>query len=203
MNQVVTFPQGIDHLQFAISIAFYFLAVVSLVFILLFIRSIYKTLRPVSREECVVPKWFLWFLLLPVVGFVLCAASFGFTPFVVINAAFLVFTWILIPFAVPNSLARHYAGRNELLKRVNTLQRVGLWSTVFLTGYLIGYLGSLPGALLVLKGMALGPQPSPALPHLVTSPFVTLMRLSILPYAVLGIIYWCKIVSFRSVANKS
>jgi hypothetical protein len=198
MSQVVTFSQGAAQLQSAMNIGLFFSAFAELMLILLFIGSVYKTLRAVPNEQCVVPKWFLWFLLLPVVGVVLFVGEFELIRLAVIDVLFLVFAWILIPFAVPNSLARHYAANNELVKRVNTLQRIGLSATICLTAYLIGYLGYLSDSLLILQGIAAGVQAS----SLTSNPFLILQRVSSLPYIVLAIIYWCKIVSFRSAANK-
>ncbi len=199
MNEVVLSQQAVMQHAQSISIgSAYVSGIIQLVVSLLFIGSIRKTIKPVSSEHRVVSMWLVWFLLLPVLGTILYICQAGLVVVSIMNIAFLVFAWILIPFAVPNSLARHYAAHELPLRRAHALKQVGLWTIICLTVMTAASLSYMERAAVILQQLSAGGQLSVAESFSAGMPLIPLFSIA---YVVLAIVYWCKIVSFRRIAN--
>ena len=200
MNEIVLSQQAVmQHSQSIVVGSTYVSGIIQLVVSLLFIGSVRKTIKSVSGEHRVVPMWLLWFLLLPVLGTILYICQAGLVVVSIINIAFLVFAWILIPFAVPNSLARHYAAHELPLRRAHTLKQIGLWCIICLTVMTASSASYMAQSAVMLQQLSAGQLPTVE----GFSPGMPLIPLFSIGYIVLAIIYWCKVVSFRRVANHS
>jgi hypothetical protein len=173
----------------------YVTGVVQLIVTLLFICSVRKAMKSVTAKQAVAPKWFLWLLLLPVVSGILGGSGAGFTIITVLNTAFLVFAWIMIPFAIPNSLARHYADKEKLVQRTRSIQRIGIWMISCLTVVGVVSFSYMAAAVQLVQLMFAG------VPPVSGQQLLPLVPLFSVAYLVLFIIYWCKISAFTKAAS--
>jgi hypothetical protein len=195
MDQLTVTSAQMAH---GLSIAMYSIGtmgIVQLVVLLLFIGSIRKTMRPVPSAQRSVPMWLLWLLLLPVVGAFFMLIGLGLGLMMAAPVVALIVAWIMIPFAVPQSLSRHYADRADLIKRARSLKHVGLWCVICFTVVILTFLGGGSAAVSQIAALQSGqavPLISPTM-----AGFTAIKSLFSLGYVVLAIIYWCQIVGFR------
>lgn len=94
---------GLDILEFTL---FFFIMLAVIAIEVFYLLSLYKAMEAVPEDKRVFPSWFVWLMIIPIVGFV--------------------FAWIMEPFGIPKSFAAA-AGDNQLMKNAsNTLFGLGL-----------------------------------------------------------------------------
>lgn len=75
-----------------------------------FLCTMYKTLKLVPKEKHIMPAWFCWLILIPMVGYV--------------------FAWMLLPFVVPKTLAHQVGDNPAALKATKNLFAIGLATVI-------------------------------------------------------------------------
>lgn len=166
-----------------------FVGILRLIFTLLFIGSIYKTMRFVEKAHHTVHIGFCWFLLFPVIGSMLYILSFPFLSAICLLLA-LVSVWVILPFFVPNTLTRHFSGHEGYLRGARSIKIIGLWFVICLTLTMLGQYSnmSFTASLFGKAPLGSGQQFS-----LATYPQGLLAVASL----VLAIVYWYKIIAIR------
>ena len=128
---ITTVHHGAEHASTTMPAYFSWLGATGFVILLLaailvgvlFAWSLYKTLVKVSEDKRRVPAWLCWLTLIPLVNIVIF--------------------WILLPFAIPNSIKDYMAGNQEATAQAETLYKVGLANMILVLCGLIPVVGGL------------------------------------------------------------
>ncbi len=96
---------------------------ISMIVHFFFALSMNKTLKQVPKEHFLFPRWFVWFMVLPLIN--------------------LIFEWMLLPYGLPKALKRYLPNNEKALKEANSLFALGLTIAILLICGLIPYLGFL------------------------------------------------------------
>lgn len=121
------------------------ITIITAIVVFLFILSVRKTYNQVPKEHHVCSAGLLWFFLLFVLNlfFIWLGGNIAWLSF--FNILSMVFYWIMIPFAVPNTLRKYLANNPEAVRKTRHMFGVGLaWvicSTVALFPPLAGLFG--------------------------------------------------------------
>ncbi len=97
----------------------YFVGVVSAALLIDIIINIffswtcYRTLSTVPKDKQTIPAWVCWLMIAPVVR--------------------VIFYWIILPFAIPNSLKKAFSENTELVKATRSLFGIGLAFVILAT----------------------------------------------------------------------
>ncbi len=97
--------------------------IISLVAQVFYLISLYKTLSAVPERYHAFPKWFVWMMIIPVIGYV--------------------FAWIMEPFGVPKTLEAYAKDQFEMLRDANQLFILGLSHMILITVSFIPLVGTL------------------------------------------------------------
>lgn len=172
--------------------SYVFFSGVVLIAWLLFASSMSKAMRLVSREQRVLPRFFLWLTVLVAISYALSWVPT--VPLLWQICAFLglVFSWMVLPFGLPKSLKRIAGNDDAANKQVDMLFSLGLANQICM---LIVFL---------LKLFVSSVEPSSAISFGMTSMgniWSTLLAivLAIISVGLLvtWVFYWCKVVSIR------
>jgi hypothetical protein len=83
----------------------------------------YKTLKSVPANKREVPSWLTWFMLCPGMD--------------------LIFSWILLPFAIPKSLQATSANNPESVRICKKISKFGFMTTILYTLYIVIFMTSI------------------------------------------------------------
>lgn len=87
------------------------IVVIAFLFSLFFCISLYGLMKRIPREYHQFPIWFIWLILIPMVGFV--------------------FECIMLPFGVPNAIKKAYENDQDAIGYANLLFQFGLAQVIF------------------------------------------------------------------------
>ncbi len=100
---------GIDLLLIGFVVGFF-------VCVILYLCSLKKTMRCVPSDKRIFPNWFIWMMVIPVIGYV--------------------FTWLMLPFGIPHGLRNIAVNNKDALRETVYLKVLGL-VTVILPPFII------------------------------------------------------------------
>lgn len=173
--------------------SYVFFSGILLVSWLLFLTSVHKTMRLVSKNKRVFPRWFLWLSVLLVLSYVFSWwLSSPLVPFVS-SLIGLVFAWLMIPFGVPNSLARMAATPQDLLcQKVRVLRRIGLTCLLCLSimyGLKLFLFLATPNMLTLEMA-----QPGSVASYVIAASLAVVGALALITW----VYYWVRVIAIRS-----
>jgi hypothetical protein len=187
-------PAALSGQQFHLLVFSYvFFSGVVLVAWLLFVGSIARTLRLVPREQRMVPSWLLWLTTLLALSYALS----WLIPWQIVTLLCaligLVFTWLILPFAVPRSLLRIAGSDGATARSVRVLGYVGLVNQIAIT------LMYLLKVFLFLAGpQASGSLMMPAVGGVLNMILPAILALIGATAIITWVFYWARMVSVRS-----
>ncbi len=159
---------------------------------LLFASSMSKAMRLVPREQRVLPRCFLWLTVLVAISYALSWIPISPLWWQVSAFLGLAFTWMMLPFGLPNSLKHITVGNEAASKQVGMLFGLGLANQICML------------LVFLLKLFISSVKPSSAISFGVTSMgnvWSTLLAIFLAAISaaliVTWIFYWCKVVSIR------
>lgn len=97
------------------------LFIVVLVIQILYLLSLYTAMEAVPESKRAFPSWFVWLMIIPVVGFV--------------------FAWIMEPFGLPKSFEALAADNQKMKEDANTLFGLGLAHMILISVSIIPMVG--------------------------------------------------------------
>ena len=148
---------------------FFLAGIVGLIVTLLFSWSCFSTLKMIPEDKRAMPAWLCWLFFIPFVGYVL--------------------EWIMIPFAIPNSIRMHQPNNQAALNATETLKGIGL-------AMMIG-----PIAIIIVSSFHTFAMHSGA--QTISTILHSIYGLIGIAIFVLWIIYWVKVVSVRRTFQSS
>ena len=98
---------------FVIGVMVMLFIIIYIVANIFFILSIQKTLRLIPKTQQNFPSWFCWLMLIPLVGFV--------------------FSWLMIPFGIPDAIQSNQAENPQGLAGGKRLFGLGLSTMILMT----------------------------------------------------------------------
>lgn len=88
---------------------------------ILYLLSLYTAMESVPQPKRVFPSWFVWLMIIPMVGFI--------------------FAWIMEPFGLPNSFAAAAEGNEKMKEDSRMLFGIGLAHMILLSVSIIPVIG--------------------------------------------------------------
>jgi len=88
-------------------------ALVWIVVQVLYLLSLYNTMKAAPEKHHMFPAWFVWMMIIPVVGFI--------------------FAWIMVPFGVPKTMEAASGTNQEMKNASKTLFGLGLAQMILFT----------------------------------------------------------------------
>jgi len=111
--------------DYAAIVTFSLVVVVGLIVSVFFSWSMYKALKLVPVEHYIFPRWFVWLMIIPVVG--------------------LFFQWMMLPFGIPQAFEKTVAGNEAGVRDAKKLFALGLAFVILVTLGIIPFFGFLTG----------------------------------------------------------
>lgn len=94
---------------------------ISVIIAIFFSWTCYRTLSCIPKEKQTVPAWVCWLMIIPLLGFII--------------------QWIMLPFAIPNSIKQAYPDNADVMKAAKTLFGIGLAFVILATISVIPVIG--------------------------------------------------------------